>query len=147
MSVDVLAAGSCLLMLIWLLVTEWVPLAPLNDLAATSPAERLRVGAVNYSVLVVIAGGVITGTTVGAIVAQVLVVVWLVGHVLSWWLPYFGRSTEAQRAAYRREYSRTLKILPTDGHDVVVDVQHMVVGVLTVPMVIFVTWHTIAVLS
>ena len=43
--------------------------------------------------------------------------------------------------------ARTLKILPAEGHDVVVDVQHMVVGALTLPMIVFVTLHTMGVLS
>jgi hypothetical protein len=45
-----------------------------------------------------------------------------------------GISTAAQRAAYRRDYARTLKVLPTAGHDVVIDVQHLVVGALTLAM-------------
>ena len=109
--------------------------------------ERLRVGVANYSVLLAIGGGVITGTVAGAIVAEVLVVAWLVGHLVAWWLPYFGLSTASQRDAYRREYARTLTILPTAGHAVVVDVQHMVVGALTLPMVAFVTVHVAAVVS
>ena len=38
------------------------------------------------------------------------------------------------RDSYQREYTRTLKILPTRGRSVVVDVQHMVVGLLSVVM-------------
>ena len=128
-------------MLTWLLVTEWLPLPPLNDLAASPPSHRLRAGLVNYTVLTLIAAGVITGTSLGAAVAVVLAVIWLLGHVASWWLPYFGLSTAAQRDAYGREYARTLKVLPTGGRDVVVDVQHMVVGALTCPMVGFVAVH------
>lgn len=147
MSWDVAAGASCLVMLGWLLVTEWVPLSPLNDLEASTPGERLRAAAGNYSVLLAIAVAVATGTSVGAVVAELLAVSWLIGHVLAWWLPYLGHSAATQREAYRREYSRTLKILPTEGHDVVVDVQHMVVGLLTLPMVAFVTLHAAAVLS
>jgi hypothetical protein len=58
------------------------------------------------------------------------------GHVASWWLPYFGLDSQAQRELYQREYSRTLKILPAEGHGVVVDVQHMVVGALALLMLV-----------
>ena len=106
------------------------------NLSVSTSRERLRVGVANYSVLLAIGGGVITGTVAGAIVAEVLVVAWLVGHLVAWWLPYFGLSTASQRDAYRRDYARTLKILPTAGRAVVVDVQHtLVVGALTLPMV------------
>ena len=60
-NVDTMAVACCLVMLAWLLLTEWVPLAPLNDLAASTPGDRLRVGVVNYGVLLVIAGGVADG--------------------------------------------------------------------------------------
>ena len=58
----------------------------------------------------------------------------LAGHLANWWLPYLGLSSASQRAAYQRDYARTLKILPTQGRDVVIDVQHMIVGVLTLAM-------------
>src|SRR5262245_9985796 len=147
MTADVWAIASCVAMLGWLLVTEWVPLSPLNDLTASTPRERGRAAAVNYGALAAIAIGVATGTATGAVVAQVLVVVWLVGHLASWWLPYFGLSAERQREAYRRDHSRTLKGLPAEGHDVVVDVQHVVVGLLTLPMVLSVSLHTLEVFS
>jgi hypothetical protein len=57
------------------------------------------------------------------------------GHIASWWLPYFGISTQAQRDAYQRAFAQTWKVLPTEGHDVVIDVQHMVVGAITLLMV------------
>ncbi len=147
MSVDMWAVASCVTMLGWLILTEWVPLAPLNDLGASTQGERGRAAVLNYAALLVIATGVLTGTTVGAIVAQVLVVAWLVGHLLSWWLPYFGLSSERQRGRTDGRTPRTLKVLPAEGHDVVVDVQHMVVGLLTLPMVVFVSVHSLEVLS
>ena len=147
MNVTALALTSCAVMLGWLVLTEWVPLAPLNDLEASTTADRAKAAAVNYTVLVLIAGGVLIGSTAGAIVAEVLAAVWLIGHVVSWWLPYFGVSFERQREAYRRDYSRTLKILPSAGHDVVVDVQHMVVGLLSLTMLAFVTMHLVDVVS
>ncbi|GAA4974428.1 hypothetical protein HD597_009295 [Nonomuraea thailandensis] len=60
----------------------------------------------------------------------------LAGHVHNWWLPYLGPSSAAQRELYRREYARTLKILPAEGHGVVPDVQHMVVGALSLIMLV-----------
>ena len=141
MSWTVLSVVTCTVMLAWLLVTEWIPLPPLNDLEASTPTHRLQAGLVNYTVLAVIAGGVISGRPLGAVVAVVLAAIWLLGHIVAWWLPYLGLSTASQREAYRREYARTLKVLPAAGHDVVVDVQHMIVGAITLPMVVSVASH------
>jgi hypothetical protein len=90
--------------------------------------ERATTGALNYTVGLVIAGGILIDQTWSRVVAVVVSLLALAGHIANWWLPYFGISTQAQRDAYQREFSRTWKILPTEGHDVVIDVQHMVVG-------------------
>jgi hypothetical protein len=119
----------------WLILTEWVPMFPLNDLEASTARERATTGALNYTVGLVIAGGILIGQTWSLVVAVVVSQLALAGHIASWWVPYFGISSQAQRDAYRREFTRTWKILPTEGHDVVIDVQHMVVGVITLVMV------------
>ncbi|MFH8385862.1 hypothetical protein ACH4E7_33905 [Kitasatospora sp. NPDC018058] len=118
----------------WLVLTEWVPMFPLNDLVPGNRGPRLLAAAINYPFPLLIAGGVALDRRWSLISALVLCVLVLTGHVVSWWLPYFGFSSAAQREVYRRDYARTLKILPAEGRDVVIDVQHMVVGVLTLLM-------------
>lgn len=107
---------------------------PLNDLRGDNVRDRVLAAAINYPFPLLIAAGVAVGRTWSLVAATGLCVLIMGGHVVNWWLPYFGISSEAQRATYRREYSRTLKILPTEGHDVVIDVQHMVVGALSLIM-------------
>ncbi|MEU0566760.1 hypothetical protein ABZ297_15405 [Nonomuraea sp. NPDC005983] len=123
-----------LVWLAWLIVTEWVPMFPLNDLTKANVHGRVLAAAINYPFPLLIAAGLALHQTWSLITATVLCVLIMAGHLQSWWLPYFGVSTEAQREVYRRDYSRTLKILPTEGHDVVIDVQHLVVGVLSLIM-------------
>lgn len=125
-----------LVWLLWLVLTEWVPMFPLNDLRPDNRRQRLVAAAINYPFPLVIAAGVVVHRPWSLTVSLTLCALTVLGHVSSWWLPYFGRSTAAQRAAYRRDYARTTKILPTRGHTVVIDVQHMVVvvGLLTVAM-------------
>lgn len=118
----------------WLVLTDWVPMFPLNDLRSDNRRERLLAAAINYPFPLLIAGGVALHETWSLIVALSLCGLAVLGHLGNWWLPYFGHSTPRQREQYQREYARTLKILPTEGHAVVIDVQHMVVGVLTLAM-------------
>ncbi|MER6951414.1 hypothetical protein ABT294_46110 [Nonomuraea sp. NPDC000554] len=123
-----------LVWLAWLIVTEWVPMFPLNDLTKGNVRGRVLAAAINYPFPLLIAAGLALHQTWSLITATALCVLIMAGHLQSWWLPYFGVSTEAQREVYRRDYGRTLKILPTEGHDVVIDVQHLVVGVLSLIM-------------
>jgi len=118
----------------WLVATEWVPMFPLNDLRPGNAGQRVLAACVNYPFPLLIAAGVALHHTWSLVAATALCVLILGGHVRSWWVPYFGGSTAAQREIYQREYGRTLKILPTEGHDVVIDVQHLVVGALSLLM-------------
>jgi hypothetical protein len=120
--------------LLWLVITEWVPMFPLNDLRADNLRERRVAAAINYPFPLAIAAGVAVHRPWSLTVSLTLCALTVFGHVTSWWMPYFGRSTAAQRAAYQRDYARTWKILPTGGRAVVIDVQHLVVGLLTVAM-------------
>ena len=49
--------------------------------------------------------------------------------------PFAAAQSHVAARLRRAEFARTWKLLPTQGHDVVIDVQHMVVGVITVVMV------------
>ena len=125
-----------LVWLAWLIVIDWVPMYPLNDLTHANVRQRVLAGVINYPFPLVISGAVALHQTWSLIVATALCLLVLNGHVRSWWLPYFGKSSDAQRELYQREYSRTLKILPTEGRGVVIDVQHMVVGALSLLMLV-----------
>ncbi|WP_214412187.1 hypothetical protein [Sphaerisporangium fuscum] len=107
-----LALVTPIVMVIYLAVTEWIPMFPFNDLEGQPVRERLGLAAINYPIFAAISVAVALGADVVALILTVLTVI---GHVISWWLPYFGFSFAAQRAAYQREYSRTWKILPTEG--------------------------------
>jgi hypothetical protein len=118
----------------WLALTDWVPMFPLNDLRSDNVRERVLAACVNYPFPLLIAAGITLGRPWSLIAATAVCALIVAGHVRSWWLPYFGLSTADQREVYQREYARTLKILPAQGHDVVIDVQHLVVGALSLIM-------------
>ncbi|SDI97232.1 hypothetical protein [Nonomuraea jiangxiensis] len=118
----------------WLVLIDWVPMFPLNDLAAISAEDRALAALANYPIPLLIAGAVALDRTWTRITAIVLSTLCLAGHLMSWWIPYFGPATAAQRADYQKYYTETLRFLPTAGHDVVIDVQHTVVALLTLAM-------------
>ncbi|MFJ1794749.1 hypothetical protein [Kitasatospora griseola] len=118
----------------WLALTEWVPMFPLNDLRPANLRGRLLAAAVNYPFPLAISAGAAIDRRWSLITALALCGLVLAGHLVSWWLPYAGFSTAAQRELHRRDYARTWKVLPTAGRAVVPDVQHLVVGALTLLM-------------
>ncbi|WP_219471403.1 hypothetical protein [Nonomuraea rhizosphaerae] len=118
----------------WLALTEWVPMFPLNDLRPGNVRGRVLAACVNYPFPLLVAAGVAARQPWSLVAATAICVLIVAGHVRSWWLPYFGISTTEQRELYRREYARTLKVLPAEGRDVVIDVQHLVVGALSLIM-------------
>ncbi|MEW9529874.1 hypothetical protein [Microbispora sp. NPDC049125] len=135
-----LALVTPLVLVAYLLVIDWVPLFPFNDLEVQSVRERVGAGAANYPVILAIS---VAAALDAGVVALVLACLTMAGHLVNWWLPYFGVSFAAQRETYRREYARTWKVLPTEGRAVVIDVQHMVVGVMTVVMLVAVAVTTL----
>ncbi|MFC4532753.1 hypothetical protein [Sphaerisporangium dianthi] len=123
-----------LVWLAWLALTEWVPMFPLNDLSPGNIGRRLLAAAINYPFPLLIAAGVAVHQSWSLITATMLCFPVMAGHLGNWWLPYFGTASASQRETYQRDYARTLKILPVEGHDVVIDVQHMIVGALSLVM-------------
>lgn len=130
-----LAVLMPLLWLGWLVLIDWIPMFPLNDLRADNVRQRRIAAVANYPVPLLIAGAVALQRPWSSAVALALCLLCLAGHLWSWWLPYFGLGTASQRETYDREYRRTWKLLPTAGRAVVIDVQHMVVGIGALAMI------------
>jgi hypothetical protein len=123
-----------LVWLAWLALIDWVPMFPLNDLRADNRRERAVAALINYPFPLLVAAGVALDRWWSLAVALAVCALTVAGHIRSWWVPYFGTASAAQREWYERDIARTLKILPTAGHAVTIDVQHMVVGALTLAM-------------
>ncbi|WP_432843505.1 hypothetical protein [Dactylosporangium sp. CA-092794] len=123
-----------LVWLAWLILTEWVPMFPLNDLSVTNLRHRALAATINYPFPLLIAVLIGLRRPWSAWLALGLCALVLAGHLYSWWLPYLGVKLPSVQAGYERDYARTWKILPAAGHAVVIDVQHMVVGGLTLAM-------------
>jgi hypothetical protein len=138
-TVTVIALVAPLVWVGWQVLTDWVAMPPLNDLPSRDRRQRVVSAATTYPIGLLVAAGVLVDETWSLVVALVLAASVVVGHLAGWWLPYAGISVRPQRTIYRREYAHTLRVLPDAGHAVVVDVQHMVTGVLGVVMLVT-TW-------
>jgi hypothetical protein len=129
-----LAVAAALAMLAWEIVTEWVPLFPLNDLSVQPARLRLVAAAINYPVMAGIAVLFAVGNLVTTLVGAALCLMVLAGHLHWWWIPYAtGRASESWTRTYEREYVRTWRLL---RRPYAPDAQHMVVGLIAVAMVV-----------
>ena len=133
-TVTVVAAVAPLVWLGWLVLTDWVPMYPLNDLEHRDHHQRAVGAMTTYPAGLLVSAGVLIGQGWSLATAVIVAGSVVVGHVAGWWLPYAGVSVGPQRDVYREEYSRTVNVLPKAGHEVVVDVQHMVTGILGLVM-------------
>jgi hypothetical protein len=133
-TVTVIGVITPLVWLGWLVLTDWVPMYPLNDLEHRDHHQRAVAAMTTYPAGLLISAGVLIGQGWSLATAVILAGSVVVGHVAGWWLPYAGVSVGPQRDVYREEYSRTVSVLPRAGHEVVVDVQHMVTGILGLVM-------------
>jgi hypothetical protein len=129
---SIAAVTATVVWLGWLVLTEWVPMYPLNDLRASSRATRARRALLTYPAGLLIIIGIVLDQTWSLVMALVLAIGVVVGHVVYWWMPYLGVAVEPQVEIYQREFLRTVKAVPAEGHLVAVDVQHVVAGVLAV---------------
>jgi hypothetical protein len=126
------ALTATLVWLGWLVLTDWVPMYPLNDLESSSANTRARRALATYPTGLLIAAGVLVDQTWSLVVALLLAVGLVVGHITYWWLPYLGVAVRPQVEIYQREFSRTVQAVPVQGHLVGVDLQHLVAGLLGV---------------
>jgi hypothetical protein len=129
---SIAALIATLVWLGWLVLTDWVSMYPLNDLESSSVVVRARRALATYPTGLLIVAGLLLDETWSLVVALLLAVGLVVGHVTYWWMPYLGVAVRPQVEIYRREFSRTVQAVPTQGHLVGVDVQHLVAGVLAV---------------
>src|SRR6476469_4493044 len=133
-TVTVVAAVAPLVWLGWLVLTDWVPMYPLNDLEHRDHHQRAVAAMTTYPAGLLISAGVLIGQGWSLATAVILAGCVVVGPVAGWWRPYAGVSVGPQRDVYRAASARSGSGQPRAGHEVVVDVQHTVAGILELVM-------------
>jgi len=131
-----MAAAFAVALAAYLLITDWVDLAPWNKVDDLPVRQKLLISVANYTPLLFIAVAVPQGGLL-AVLALLVGVVDLAMHIAYWWLPYL-RGTSAEQVAEReRLFGGTTTFLPTIGNHPIPNAQHVVVGILMAAMVAF----------
>ena len=104
----IVAVATPLVLTIYLLITDYVNLYPLNDVKKHTPHIR-KIESLNYFVPAIAAGFSWIGNLIVPFIAATL---FLIGNIYSWWIPYFFGCSEKRKQHYKEAFGNTIKILP-----------------------------------
>jgi hypothetical protein len=136
MTPSVIAAGLAIMLALYLLVTDWVDLAPWNNVEDMPRRQKILISIANYTPLVLIAVAVVQQNEFVVALALAAGLVDLAMHVSYWWIPYVHGTTEAHRMEHARLFAGTTTFLPSIGDHPIPNSQHVVVGLLMLSMVV-----------
>ena len=136
MDASTMAAAFAVALAAYLLITDWVDLAPWNKVDDLPVRQKLLISVANYTPLLFIGVAVLQGGLL-VVLALLVGVVDLAMHVAYWWLPYLRGASPEQVAERERLFGGTTTILPAIGNHPIPNAQHVVVGILMAAMVAF----------
>jgi len=132
MSPLIIAGVSQLVLTGYFVLTHWVPLPPFNDLRF----ENRTANAYVQVLMALLAVSTLLGHRFEMWVAAIFYSLWMVGHLISWWVPYL---TGWPRAAMEVNRQRAWTVLPRIRDRVTPDVLHTGLGALSVVTLVS-TW-------
>lgn len=114
----------------WFALTHWISIPPLNDLSKEAfPKERLT----NLILHVFQLGSIIGFIFQISWLMGIGVAFWtlsLIGHVTSWWLPYFFGWPKAFLQNAQVDNAKTYHFLPSRKNHPIPDLVHCIIGIL-----------------
>jgi hypothetical protein len=136
MNWSMIATLSALTLAIYLVVTDWVNLAPWNNVEDLPIRQKLLISLANYTPLLFIVYACARQDRILISLALVIEVIDLLMHVAYWWIPYFRGATEQQKQEHSKLFGGTTTFLPPIGDNPIPNAQHVVVGILMLAMVV-----------
>ena len=131
-----LAALLALVLALYLILIDWVNLAPWNNVEDLPVRQKLLLSLTNYTPLLFIAFACSQQSQILIILALVVGVIDLLMHIMYWWLPYFRGASEFQKQEHAKLFGGTTSFLPSIGDHPIPNAEHVVVGILMFSMVI-----------
>jgi hypothetical protein len=125
-------------------ITEYADLFPFNDVSRNDPEESFHASLANdlpkLLILILLVGGLRWMTSSGYLFAfgssLIYYIVFLGIQITVWWPRYlFGASPE-ELQKYNEKFARTIKILPSFGNHVAVDLQHNILQLWTLAIIL-----------
>lgn len=134
MTTALLLAGiSQIALTAYFTLTHWIPVRGFNDLRFENRAANAYI----QILMGVLALSTLLGHRVELWVATGWYTLWMVGHLLSWWVPYL---TGWPKGAMEVNKQRAYAFLPRVRDRVTPDLLHTILGTLSVFALLF-TWR------
>jgi hypothetical protein len=136
MDTPFIAATLAVALAVYLLVTDWIELAPWNNVEDLPVRQKVLVSLANYTPLFFIAFAIAQPSRILVGLALLVGLVDLAMHVVYWWLPYLRGATSEHAQEHARMFGGTTTFLPAISDHPIPNAQHVVVGALMLAMVV-----------
>lgn len=121
-----------LLLLLWRLILDYVPLYPLNDLERKTVRTRRKDWAVHYLPLTAVLLLTFISGNISTALAIIILCLYALFQVATWWLPYLNGGTDIQKNRWDSLYERTHRFLPSIRNHTIPDTAQVITGVVTI---------------
>ncbi len=133
---------SQVLFTVWFALTHWVPLNPLNDLSQEAFPKEQQINCILHIFQIASIIGFLFHFYWLIWLGIVFWSVSFVGHILSWWLPYFFGWPKGFLENAEADNAKTYHFLPPRKNHPIPDLNHCVIGLLLLATLIT-CWMTV----
>ncbi len=133
------AVVAPLALLVYLLLLDFVDLFPWNDLSVVTVREQVLGILINDLIILLIAAAFMQSRRVLQFLAVLASALFVLGHIVTWWIPYFFGTSSAAMQEHAYLYGRTTTFLPPIQDHPRPNAAHVVVGVLALATLICTT--------
>lgn len=125
-----------LVFFLYQIIIDWVNLFPWNDIWRKNRLLKAQEFIINYLPLLLIAYAYSHYTPSSLSWGMGGSILYLIGHIIAWWKPYFLGASPEEKSEYKMYFERTYKFLPAIDDNPVPDAQHVVLGIICLIMTI-----------
>src|ERR1700722_14823695 len=127
----ILSIALPIILSLYLLITDFCDLFPFNDVSKhTSQVRKWEL--LNYILPIIAAVCSWCTNHATSIIALLIATLYLAGHILSWWTPYFFGCSKERKQLFEDHFGRTIKILPPIKDHPIPNLEHLPVGLLII---------------
>ena len=133
---NTLAIVMQIILVIWFAFTHWIPLPPLNNLTKEAFSGEKQINLFMHTIQIVIISGFFLRIRQLILFGVVFWTIWFIGHIFSWWVPYFFGFPKVFLKDAVIDNAKTYHFLPSRGNHPIPDLNHCILGFLSLLTVI-----------